>query len=483
MKHLIKTLTLLLLITANVQNSLANDVWDGKTIATGFYSGTGTMSNPYTIYTASQFAYFFTQMANEERTFDGQYIKLMNDIDMGDGDIQLLKENSIAVNVFKGHFDGGDHTVLLVCGYFNGYGSMQYHYLFGELYGSLHNIAIQGHGYYSGYGGPATFVASIMEGGEVYNCHFKSPVMGGITLHGGKIANCITEQITWRTSWKYGASHGFCSVEDYTTKPYGFCLSCDFDNCVFYNAGSGKAFNYGSDYYGTYYPPYYNTDGTIHRKGVENECNGTLTPEEYNEWVAANSTSYRTYKTWPLTFTPEFPDYNVTITFVDNSKFTKYAPQTIIAGTAYHLPVPTGFESEFLGWEVNGEIVSSVSPTDNVVCTAKWKHNFTKQPTAFDTEVLTTEMSRAKCQWRVGAAKSIHFDDPQNVTKINVLADNMVLFFDYIVDSYEIDGSYDTHYYPGYVRIDGEDVIYVGIHGAKKRGLHDMFLRKQENIQ
>ncbi|MBR4721343.1 MAG: hypothetical protein IK057_06235, partial [Clostridia bacterium] len=73
--------------------SAENDVWDGS-IADGFESGTGTESDPYIIKTASQLAYL-AQSVNSGTTYEGQYIKLANDIVLNTPDIFAYDEDGV----------------------------------------------------------------------------------------------------------------------------------------------------------------------------------------------------------------------------------------------------------------------------------------------------------------------------------------------------------------------------------------------------
>ena len=120
-----------------------NQTWDGS-IATSFASGSGTEEDPYIISTASEFAFFATNV--DISGYSGQYFKLSNNIILNDGlfgydetnrtytindttfyleeysenvyDNSELTGNIIStvnkfnsLNDFKGYFDGDYHTI------------------------------------------------------------------------------------------------------------------------------------------------------------------------------------------------------------------------------------------------------------------------------------------------------------------------------------------------------------------------------------
>ena len=89
-------------------------------VAESFGGGEGTDTNPYLIYNAEQLTYL-AQQANQGETYEGKYIKIMNDIDL-----KYRKFNPIAIgykeeiqpgiydftkNVFQGNIDGQGYTI------------------------------------------------------------------------------------------------------------------------------------------------------------------------------------------------------------------------------------------------------------------------------------------------------------------------------------------------------------------------------------
>ncbi len=111
--------------------------WAG-TIATGFSGGTGTESDPYIIANADQLAYFsaavggMTSENAEKNSFDGKFIKLIADINLGDKNDASTNlfypigyyndaksytkptdgtKTGASVTSFCGTFDGNGHTI------------------------------------------------------------------------------------------------------------------------------------------------------------------------------------------------------------------------------------------------------------------------------------------------------------------------------------------------------------------------------------
>ena len=90
--------------------------WTGG-VATGFASGTGTETDPYMIETAEQLAYLASS-TNSGTTYDGKYIALGADIDLGgvqaaDGTWSGKQWTPIGTysNQFKGIFNGNGYSI------------------------------------------------------------------------------------------------------------------------------------------------------------------------------------------------------------------------------------------------------------------------------------------------------------------------------------------------------------------------------------
>ena len=92
-------------------NENVADVWDGS-IANGFGGGSGTLGDPYQIYTGAQLAYFASSV-NNGTEYSGKHFKLMNDIDLNGIEwtpIGYLEQGYD--RMFRGSFDGDHHQIL-----------------------------------------------------------------------------------------------------------------------------------------------------------------------------------------------------------------------------------------------------------------------------------------------------------------------------------------------------------------------------------
>lgn len=81
------------------------DVWDG-TVAAKFAGGKGTKDDPYIISNAAELAYFSESV--KTNYYDGKYISLTADIDLGGREWTPIGNNS---NYLVGVFDGNGHTI------------------------------------------------------------------------------------------------------------------------------------------------------------------------------------------------------------------------------------------------------------------------------------------------------------------------------------------------------------------------------------
>ena len=250
----------------------AMDEWDGKTIAKGFYSGTGTKADPYRIFTASQFLYFL-QQTKDGNTFGGKHIELCNDIAF------KSNEGLVEGGDFYGDFDGNDHTIQV-----NKYKREYEDYIWGgwhlfNLYGSMHDVLFV----------RANYAMTIYTGGILYNCRFEFPSSypagyhgdWTVLLKGGTIANCVSNSASWKNRLEQGRAGGF--VSDSRFQSSGYCLNCYFPITSYPYSGSAE-------------PNYY---------GVIESCG----EEAGNDWVLSH-TEYA-YKSWPLTFNPTYPEYQI----------------------------------------------------------------------------------------------------------------------------------------------------------------------------
>ncbi len=225
---------------SSAQNAEAS-VWSGK-IASGFAGGSGTSEDPYIIETAEQLAFF----AASQSTFEGEYIKLINDIYLNDTADFASWETDAPANEwtpiksgFNGSFDGGNHTVygLYINGSSNGVG------LFSRVsYGTIKGINIKD-SYLKGKYNVGGIVGSAYYS-VITNCRNEANVsgenyVGGITgyLFKSEISCCSNSgdisgnnNIGGITGYLYSVTE---SIESYVSPFFSVGLIAD---C--YNSGS-----------------------------------------------------------------------------------------------------------------------------------------------------------------------------------------------------------------------------------------------------
>lgn len=155
-----------------------------------FDGGNGTQENPYQISHAEQLV-ALSEMVNDGRTFEGQYIEQTADID-------LVGYSFIPIGVagkgsyFYGTYNGGGHKICNLTVDVDSAGG-----LFGQLAGNVYNLGLQG-GKVKGLtaGG---FAASSVQGTQpqIVNC-YSSILVEGYRAGGiaddfrGVVANCVS---------------------------------------------------------------------------------------------------------------------------------------------------------------------------------------------------------------------------------------------------------------------------------------------------
>ena len=122
--------------------TLDNNTWDGS-IAEGFAGGSGTADDPYLISDGSQLAYLAKQV-NSGEYYDQKYIKLTDDIDLGDREWTPIGEGFVSGsqidNPFAGYFDGNGKVISNVkITHLNGHSLG----LFGYVYRSVENLGVE----------------------------------------------------------------------------------------------------------------------------------------------------------------------------------------------------------------------------------------------------------------------------------------------------------------------------------------------------
>ena len=262
----------------------------------------------------------------------------------------------------------------------NKYWEEYYDYILGgwtlfNLYGSMHDVKFI----------RANEVVRIYTGGILYNCMFEFSGYHGsgtVYLDGGTIANCVSNAASYQQRLEGNYAEGFVALYNSNWgTPYGYCLNCYFpiESRHYYGChGPHNGSNIAPNYY-----------GTIESCGEE----------AGNDWVL-NHTEYD-YKTWPLTFSPTYPEYQI-----------KEQPQTYNPSVVY----PYSDEALYQWYYQEGEPI-----------------NF----------------------------EDIKKSNSTQTKNYVVPADNMVLCFDFIADGYTYTGYNDGNDYEAWIRVNGEEIVSV----------------------
>lgn len=178
-------------------NSLSLWINDSENLEerTVFTGGIGTKKDPYQVSTAEQLV-LLSEMVNDGRTFEGQYIEQTCDIDMSEisnfKPIGLVGEDCY----FLGTYNGAGHAIKNLS---IKKGSKQYNAgLFGMLGGTVCNLGIVDAELSSGYNGVIASQASRVEA-RIVNCYVIGTNVSGHRSGGiaddfmGTIANCVFE--------------------------------------------------------------------------------------------------------------------------------------------------------------------------------------------------------------------------------------------------------------------------------------------------
>lgn len=197
------------------------------------FAGEGTYENPYLISTAEEM-YDFAEIVNRGYSFDGEYLKLTDDLILFDYRTALAVVTTTWIPVgcsfsvpFKGSFDGDGHEISGV--YICSDKGMQG--LFGYVCdGEIKNLTlsesfISGNGHY--VGGIAAIVLSSDEGnhnkGLIKNCVNNAKVSngdmhtGGIAASAVMVVDCVNNgDVTSESSWVGGIVNHACRVENCT---------------------------------------------------------------------------------------------------------------------------------------------------------------------------------------------------------------------------------------------------------------------------
>lgn len=364
MKRLLSLFLMLLLAsTASIMHAQMD--WDG-TVATSFDGGYGTVSSPYRIANAKQFALLLAQKETA-----GKYFVLTNDIIFsreGSSNRYLSPGSS-----FDGTLDGQGFYVR----------GLQSDGLFTTLNGTIKNLGLTA--YRCAHCGIASTIAST---GAVINC----------SLSG-----------TLRATDSY----------DYYASRYVFARA---NQGRILNSCFNGSLNIQSGYGCTGYLYVGNNQGTISNCYSNAVCNypalcvisnsswpGTFTnifneADSLNKWVAQNGSNY---SAWEGTTNPTLSIFSTTrnnsytVTFDAAGGNCNEATRTIKNDcTISELPVPNHPEMEFMGWTYDGTVVAAdFIVSSNIRLTAKWKREIVSQPTLKHPTVSVKDASHARYNW------------------------------------------------------------------------------------
>ena len=335
----------------------AQDKWDGETVATKFFSGTGTQSNPYIIRTGAEIAYFLSEIKNGN-AFENKYIRLGNDI-IFDSEYQVSGS-------FAGDFDGNRHYLSSVYGPF-----------IQSLSGSIHDLKIDIH---SLDYGKASIVGTNTETGHVYNCYIitnSSPYTGGLAAlaycNDGIIENCYAT----------GRIHG--------KGEYGF--GYQIAALVYNNTGTLK--NCASEVKVTDY--------------ASNDKSSNLTYTNTGSVINCFRGKNNIATMFDVTGT------TCTIEYIDTMGFVNLVSSTISKGQQIgNLPQPN-YDCTFIGWYRNGELVKETDVVNNNwTLFAKWEQRIQKQPTKEDMSIRVDDSQHASYKWYMLNSMPIFFADWQS---------------------------------------------------------------------
>lgn len=349
----------------------AQDKWDGESVSTHFYGGTGTKSDPFIIRTGAECAYFLKQIQNG-MTFEGQYVRLDNDVILGYYIGYNVHRNQ--PGTFAGIFDGNKHFLSDMRGYF-----------IGTLSGCIHDLKI---------GGNEAMVET--NTGHMYNCYVStwiSSYSGGLAAlavnNSGIIEDCYaTGHISGRGEYGFG----------YQIAALVYNNSGTLQNC----ASEVVVFNYGGG----------NDSGQMTYTNT-----GTVT----NCIQGTNN----------ITTMFDFTGTTCTIEYIDTLHFVDIDSKTVTKGQAIGVLPNPYYDWTFVGWYRNGELVKETDKVyNNWTLFAKWEQRIRKQPTIDDLSVIVDDRQHATITWYKSTSKPTLFADWQSTNHSRNTTSSQTYIFD-----------------------------------------------------
>ena len=175
-------------------NNNTLQIWIKETLTphSVFSGGTGTIEDPYLIENAEQL-FMFSKMVNDGRSFEGEYIKQITDIDLADYPWIPIGEFDCGA-YFYGTYDGAGHIIKNIHLSSNILSSNVG--LFGQLGGSVYNLGVED-SLLEGSCVGTIASHSIGENAHIINCYSNINVSayraGGIADNfSGEISNCFS---------------------------------------------------------------------------------------------------------------------------------------------------------------------------------------------------------------------------------------------------------------------------------------------------
>ncbi len=173
----------------------ASAAWDGSSVSAALI-GSGTEFDPYLVSSENDLAFVAKQVNDGTTHFEGEYIKLTVDLDLGGHSWRPIGE--LKANHFGGHFDGDGQTIKgLVVKTIDDSNAL-YGGVFGRvLDGSVKNLNVDGAKINSAkYAGAIAGVLNVTAGtGEasIYNCHTSNCDFRGLQP-AGIVGRCSTKE-------------------------------------------------------------------------------------------------------------------------------------------------------------------------------------------------------------------------------------------------------------------------------------------------
>ena len=335
----------------------AQDLWDGKTVATQFYGGSGTVTNPYQIRTGAELMYF-ANLVNAGDDFSGKTVKLMNDISLGDYALEVTAS-------FAGTFDGNGHFIEQI---------FHSKAIFQSVKGVVKHLGVR-FGVYRDdrypYFGQIYLAQTLESGGLIENCYhelskqrsnydayiidYRSFLVGN---NSGTIRNCFAKG-NYRIYDASGAWGAYI---------IGMLVNLNNETGIVENCAA-STYNNGVNDRGVQQPLITTNNGTV---------------------ISGDNTTLDFFSA---------PD-PCTVEYIDTLFHTSLEPTHAATGQPIgSLPIPDA-DCTFIGWNRFGNLVKESDVVNaNWTLFAKWEQRIRKQPSIGSMRVEVDDVAHASFQW------------------------------------------------------------------------------------